>query len=121
MRNIFLTSAALAALVIAIGCTVSKEDKKLTTLGVPEGSVQVADGTTRQSYTADHSGHVYVYDATSDRLVYQDRVRNGDRLTEIRREIFGDNFPGSALITVTALADPNAKIEIQGYAVIGSR
>src|SRR5215217_6627464 len=27
-------------------------------------------------------------------------VRNGDRLTEIRREIFGDNFPGSALITV---------------------
>ena len=48
-------------------------------------------------------------------------VRNGDRLTEIRREIFGDNFPGSALITVTALADPNAKIEIQGYAVLGSR
>jgi 2-iminobutanoate/2-iminopropanoate deaminase len=48
-------------------------------------------------------------------------VRNGDRLTEIRREIFGDNFPGSALITVTALADPNAKIEIQGYAVIGTK
>jgi len=48
-------------------------------------------------------------------------VRNGDRLTEIRREIFGDNFPGSALITITALADPNAKIEIQGYAVIGSK
>ena len=44
-------------------------------------------------------------------------VRNGDRLTEIRREIFGDNFPGSALITVTALANPDAKIEIQGYAV----
>jgi 2-iminobutanoate/2-iminopropanoate deaminase len=48
-------------------------------------------------------------------------VRYGDRLTEIRREIFGDNFPGSALITITALADPNAKIEIQGYAVIGSK
>ena len=48
-------------------------------------------------------------------------VRYGDRLTEIRREIFGDNFPGSALITVTALADPNAKIEIQGYAVIGAK
>jgi len=47
-------------------------------------------------------------------------VRNGDRLTEIRREIFGDNFPGSALITVTGLADPNAKIEIQGYAVVGA-
>ena len=48
-------------------------------------------------------------------------VRNGDRLTEIRREIFGDNFPGSALITVTALANPDAKIEIQGYAVIGGK
>lgn len=48
-------------------------------------------------------------------------VRHGDRLTEIRREILGDNFPGSALITVTALANPDAKIEIQGYAVIGSK
>ncbi|OFW07672.1 MAG: hypothetical protein A3I61_17865 [Acidobacteria bacterium RIFCSPLOWO2_02_FULL_68_18] len=48
-------------------------------------------------------------------------VRNGDRLTEIRREIFGDDFPGSALITITALAVPDAKVEIQGYAVIGSR
>ena len=48
-------------------------------------------------------------------------VRYGDRLTQIRREVFGDNFPGSALITITALAVPDAKIEIQGYAVIGSR
>ncbi len=48
-------------------------------------------------------------------------VRYGDRLTEIRREIFGDNFPGSALITVTALANPDAKVEIQGYAVIGGK
>ena len=48
-------------------------------------------------------------------------VRNGDRLTQIRREVFGDNFPGSALITITALATPEAKIEIQGYAVIGDR
>jgi enamine deaminase RidA (YjgF/YER057c/UK114 family) len=48
-------------------------------------------------------------------------VRHGDRLTEIRREIFGDNFPGSALITITALANPDAKVEIQGYAVIGSK
>ena len=48
-------------------------------------------------------------------------VRNGDRLTEIRREILGDNFPGSALITITALAVPEAKVEIQGYAVIGNK
>ena len=48
-------------------------------------------------------------------------VRYGDRLTQLRREILGDNFPGSALITVTALAVPEAKVEIQGYAVIGSK
>jgi enamine deaminase RidA (YjgF/YER057c/UK114 family) len=48
-------------------------------------------------------------------------VRYGDRLTQIRREVFGDNFPGSALITITALAVPDAKIEIQGYAVIGDK
>jgi 2-iminobutanoate/2-iminopropanoate deaminase len=48
-------------------------------------------------------------------------VRNGNRFTQIRREVLGDNFPGSAMITVTALADPNAKLEIQGYAVIGGK
>jgi len=48
-------------------------------------------------------------------------VRYGDRLTEIRREVLGDNFPGSALITITALANPAAKVEIQGYAVIGGK
>jgi 2-iminobutanoate/2-iminopropanoate deaminase len=48
-------------------------------------------------------------------------VRFGDRVTQIRREIFGDNFPGSALITITALAVPDAKLEIQGYAVIGGK
>jgi len=48
-------------------------------------------------------------------------VRYGDRFTQIRREILRDNFPGSALITITALANPDAKIEIQGYAVIGSK
>jgi len=48
-------------------------------------------------------------------------VRYGDRLTAIRREAFGDNFPGSALITVPALANSDAMVEIQGYAVIGSK
>jgi enamine deaminase RidA (YjgF/YER057c/UK114 family) len=48
-------------------------------------------------------------------------VRDGDRLVKIRHDIMRDNFPGSALITITALAVPEAKIEIQGYAVIGGR
>lgn len=47
--------------------------------------------------------------------------RNGNRLTEIRREIWGDNFAGSALITISALANPISLIEIQGVAVIGDK
>jgi 2-iminobutanoate/2-iminopropanoate deaminase len=45
-------------------------------------------------------------------------ARLGTRFTEIRREIFGDNFPASALITVTGLAQPGMLVEVQGIAVI---
>jgi 2-iminobutanoate/2-iminopropanoate deaminase len=48
-------------------------------------------------------------------------VRNGDRLTEIRKEIFKNCFPASALITVTGLARPGLLLEIQGMAVIGGK
>jgi 2-iminobutanoate/2-iminopropanoate deaminase len=44
----------------------------------------------------------------------------GRRLWQVREVTFGDNFPGSATVTITAL-DPDAKIEIQGFAVIGSK
>ena len=46
-------------------------------------------------------------------------ARYGTRLTELRREIFGDDFAASALITVTGLARPELLIEIQGIAVVG--
>lgn len=45
-------------------------------------------------------------------------ARYGDRFTELRREIFGDNFPASALITVTGLARPGMVVEVQGIAVV---
>jgi 2-iminobutanoate/2-iminopropanoate deaminase len=48
-------------------------------------------------------------------------ARYGDRLTEIRKEIFKDCYPASALITVTGLARPGLLIEIQGMAVIGGK
>lgn len=44
-------------------------------------------------------------------------ARLGDRFTQLRREIFGDNFPASALITVAGLARPELLIEVQGIAV----
>jgi enamine deaminase RidA (YjgF/YER057c/UK114 family) len=44
-------------------------------------------------------------------------VRHTTRMTELRTEIFGKDFPASAAITVTGFADPSILIEIQGIAV----
>jgi enamine deaminase RidA (YjgF/YER057c/UK114 family) len=44
--------------------------------------------------------------------------RLGDRFTQLRKEIFGDNFPASALITVAGLARPEMLVEVKGIAVI---
>jgi enamine deaminase RidA (YjgF/YER057c/UK114 family) len=44
-------------------------------------------------------------------------ARYGDRFTELRRQIFHDDFPASALITVAALANPAMLVEVQGVAV----
>lgn len=45
-------------------------------------------------------------------------ARYGDRFTELRKEIFGDDFPASALITAAGLARPELLVEVQGVAVI---
>ena len=45
-------------------------------------------------------------------------ARFGDRFTQLRQGIFGDNFPASALITVAGLARPELLVEVQGIAVI---
>jgi enamine deaminase RidA (YjgF/YER057c/UK114 family) len=52
--------------------------------------------------------------------VFINDPRHGDRFTQIRKEIFADNFPASALITVSAFARPEILIEIQGVAVTGA-
>ena len=41
-------------------------------------------------------------------------ARLGDRFTELRKTIFSDNFPASALITVIGLARPELLVEVQG-------
>ena len=53
--------------------------------------------------------------------VFINDVRHGDRFTEIRKEIFKDCFPASALITVSGFARPGILIEIQGVAVVGGK
>jgi enamine deaminase RidA (YjgF/YER057c/UK114 family) len=45
-------------------------------------------------------------------------ARHTTRMTEIRTEVFGKDFPASAAITVAGFADPNMLIEIQAVAVI---
>jgi 2-iminobutanoate/2-iminopropanoate deaminase len=45
--------------------------------------------------------------------------RHGDRFTALRKEIFGGDFPASALITCRALARPEMLVEVQGIAVVG--
>src|SRR5881296_2232402 len=47
--------------------------------------------------------------------------RLGDRFVAIRKEIFKECFPASALITVTGLAVPGLMVEVQGIAVIGGK
>ena len=44
--------------------------------------------------------------------------RNHRRMTEIRREILGKDFPASASISISHLANPNALLEIQAVAVV---
>ena len=46
-------------------------------------------------------------------------ARFGDRFTQLRKGIFGDNFPASALITVAGLARPELLVEVQGVGVVG--
>lgn len=49
--------------------------------------------------------------------VFINDPRNGDRFVALRKETFGDNFPGSALITVSNFARPGILVEVQGVAV----
>jgi 2-iminobutanoate/2-iminopropanoate deaminase len=82
------------------------------------------DGQTRQIFKALNATLEKAGGKLADMVqmtVFVTDVRYGDRLTQLRKEIFGDNFPGSALVTITALANPDAKVEIQGFAVIGSK
>jgi enamine deaminase RidA (YjgF/YER057c/UK114 family) len=90
--------------------------------GSPEKSFdgQVRDIFAELDKTIKGVGGVGLQDMVTMTVFIND-VRLGDRLTEIRKEIFKQCFPGSALITVTGFARPGILIEIQGMAVIGGK
>ena len=45
-------------------------------------------------------------------------VRLGDRFVELRREIFQEDFPASALVTVSGFARPEIMVEVMSVAVV---
>ncbi len=49
--------------------------------------------------------------------VFINDPRHGDQFVQLRKEIFRDNFPASALITVFGFARPGILVEVQGVAV----
>ncbi|HEX3524049.1 MAG TPA: RidA family protein [Stellaceae bacterium] len=78
---------------------------------------QVRDVFSRLSQTLEEAGGS-LGDMVSMTVFITD-ARYGDRFTELRKEIFGDNFPASALITVAGLARQEMLVEVQGIAIIG--
>ena len=78
---------------------------------------QVREGFSRLNQTLEEAGGSLADMVTM--TVYITDARCGDRFTELRKEIFGDNFPASALITIAGLARPEMLVEVQGIAVIG--
>ena len=44
-------------------------------------------------------------------------VRHTTRMTELRAQLFGDNFPASAAITASGFARPDIMLEIQCVAI----
>jgi len=51
--------------------------------------------------------------------VFLSDARHTTRMTELRAELFGSDFPASAAITVQGFAQPEMMIEVQGIAVTG--
>jgi 2-iminobutanoate/2-iminopropanoate deaminase len=49
--------------------------------------------------------------------VFLSDARHTTRMTELRTELFGKDFPASAAITVQGFAQPEMLIEVQGIAV----
>jgi len=76
---------------------------------------QVREGFARLGKTLEEAGASLADMVTM--TVFITDARFGDRFTQLRTEIFGDNFPASALITIAGLAHPEMLVEVQGMAV----
>ena len=84
--------------------------------GIVEFDAQVRDVFAKLNATIKSAGGTGLSDMVTMTVFINDS-RLGDRFVELRKEIFRENFPGSALITVTGFARPGILVEVQGVAV----
>jgi len=102
------------AVVTAAGRTIWLAGQTASATG--EFESQVREVFTKLDATIKSAGGAGLRDMVTMTVFIND-PRLGDRFIELRKEIFGENFPASALITVSGFARPGILIEIQGVAV----
>jgi 2-iminobutanoate/2-iminopropanoate deaminase len=110
----------------AFSRAVSTEGGKVLWLGGQTGSPQLNfEGQVRAIFdaldkTIKANGGTGLKDMVTMTVFITD-ARYGNMLTDIRKEIFKECFPASALITVSGLAVPGLLVEIQGIAIVGAK
>ena len=85
--------------------------------GIVEFDAQVRDVFEKLGATIKAAGGSGLADMVTMTVFIND-PRLGDRFVELRKETFKENFPASALITVTGFARPGILVEVQGVAVV---
>ena len=85
--------------------------------GIVEFDAQVRDVFEKLGATIKAAGGSGLADMVTMTVFINDS-RLGDRFVELRKETFRENFPASALITVTGFARPGILVEVQGIAVV---
>jgi 2-iminobutanoate/2-iminopropanoate deaminase len=85
--------------------------------GIAEFDAQVRDVFAKLGATIKAAGGSGLADMVTMTVFINDS-RLGDRFVELRKETFKENFPASALITVTGFARPGILVEVQGIAVV---
>ena len=85
--------------------------------GIVEFDAQVRDVFEKLGATIKAAGGSGLADMVTMTVFIND-PRLGDRFVELRKETFRENFPASALITVTGFARPGILVEVQGIAVV---
>ena len=102
------------AVITTGGRTIWLAGQTASTIG--DFDAQVREVFTKLDATIKSAGGAGLRDRVTMTVFIND-PRNGDRFVELRKEIFGGDFPASALITVSGFARPGLLVEVQGVAV----